>query len=136
MNSLLKSVAAGISLAVVLALAGCENQGSAEKAGRQIDQAAQQASDNAKDIGTTIGDQTEKATGYLDDATITAKIKEDIMSDPILKVLEISVTTTDGIVTLSGSVDAPPSIDRAGQIARLVKGVNSVENNLVVKGAG
>ncbi len=136
MNVLLKIVGAGISLGVILAFAGCENQGSAEQAGRQIDQAAQQAGDKAEEVGSAVVDQAEKAGEYLDDATITAKIKEDIMSDPMLKVLEISVTTTNGIVTLSGSVDAEPSIDRAGEIARLVKGVKSVENNLVVKDAG
>jgi hyperosmotically inducible periplasmic protein len=136
MNSVLKIVAAGISLGVVLALAGCDNQGPAERAGKQIDQTTQQASDKAKDLGTAVGDQIESAGEYWDDSTITAKIKEDIMSDPMLKVLDISVTTTNGIVTLSGSVDTVPSIDRAGQIAGLVKGVKSVENNLVVKGEG
>ncbi|MGH8557799.1 MAG: BON domain-containing protein [Methylococcales bacterium] len=136
MNVLLKIVAAGISIGVVLAFAGCENQGTAERAGQKIDQAAEQAGDKAKEVITAVDDQTEKAGEYLDDATITAKIKEDIMRDPMLSVLEISVTTTNGIVTLSGSVDAEPNIGRAGEIASLVKGVKSVENNLIVKGAG
>ncbi|MGR9108021.1 MAG: BON domain-containing protein [Gammaproteobacteria bacterium] len=136
MNILLKIVAAGISIGVVLAFAGCEKPGSAERVGRQIDQATQQASDKAKEVGTAVGDQTAKAGEYLDDATITAKIKEGIMSDPMLKVFEIGVTTISANVTLSGSVDVESSIDRAGAIARLVKGVKSVENNLVVKDAG
>ena len=58
------------------------------------------------------------------------------MSDSLLKVLEINVTTTNGIVTLSGVVDSKQSIDRAVEIARRVKEVQSVDNSLVVKGAG
>jgi hyperosmotically inducible protein len=113
------------SLGVGLAFAGCDQQGSAEKAGRQMDEA-----------GKAVGEGVEKAGDYLDDAAITAKIKGDILSDPLLKVLQINVTTTNGIVTLSGAVDSKESIDRAVEIARRVKEVKSVENSLVVKGAG
>ncbi len=113
------------SLGVVLTFAGCEQQGPAEKAGRQMDEA-----------GEAVGEKVEKAGEYLDDAAITAKIKADILSDPLLKVLEINVTTTNGIVTLSGVVDSKESIDRAMEIARRVKEVQSVDNSLVVKGAG
>lgn len=115
MNVLLRIVVASISLGVALPFAGCENQGPAEQAGRQIDQAAQQSGDKAKEAATAVGDKIEKAGEYLDDAAITAKIKRDIMRDPMLKSLEISVTTANGIVTLSGAVDAKPSIDRAGK---------------------
>jgi hyperosmotically inducible protein len=113
------------SLGVGLAFAGCDQQGSAEKAGRQMDEA-----------GKAVGEGVEKAGDYLDDAAITAKIKGDILSDRLLKVLQINVTTTNGIVTLSGVVDSKESIDRAVEIARRVKEVKSVENSLVVKGAG
>jgi hyperosmotically inducible periplasmic protein len=113
------------SLGVALTFAGCEQQGPAEKAGQQMDEA-----------GKAVGEKVEKAGEYLDDAAITAKVKGDILSDPLLKVLEINVTTTNGIVTLSGVVDSKQSIDRAVEIARRVKEVKSVENTLVVKGAG
>jgi hyperosmotically inducible protein len=113
------------SLGVVLTFAGCEQQGPAEKAGQQMDEA-----------GKAVGEKVEKAGEYLDDAAITAKVKGDILSDPLLKVLEINVTTTNGVVTLSGVVDSKQSIDRAVEIARRVKEVQSVDNSLVVKGAG
>jgi hyperosmotically inducible protein len=54
----------------------------------------------------------------------------------LLKVLEINVTTTNGIVTLSGVVDSKESIDRAMEIARRLKEVQSVKSSLVVMGAG
>ena len=76
------------SLGVALIFAGCDQQGSAEKAGRKMDEA-----------GKAVGEKVEKAGEYLDDAAITAKIKGDILNDPLLKVLQINVTTTNGIVT-------------------------------------
>lgn len=124
------------SLGVILTFTGCEQQGPAEKAGRQMDEAAQQATEKAKAAGKAVSEKVEKTGEYLDDAAITAKIKGDILSDPLLKVLGINVTTTNGIVTLSGVVDSNQSIDRAVEIARRVKEVQSVENSLVVKGAG
>ena len=70
----------------------------------------------------------------MDDSAITAKIKAEILSDPLLKVSQISVTTTNGVVKLSGVVDSQQSIDRAVEIVRSNRNVKSVENNLVVKG--
>jgi len=102
----------GFSLGVALTFAGCEQQGPAEKAGQQMDEAAQQATEKAKETGEAVGEKVKKAGAFLDDAGITAKIKADILSDPLLKVLEINVTTTNGIVTLSGVVDSKQSIDR------------------------
>lgn len=71
----------------------------------------------------------------MDDATITARIKAGILGDPLLKVAQINVVTTNGAVALNGVVDSRQSIDRAMEIARSVKDVKSVENNLVVKGS-
>jgi len=113
------------SLGAALTCAGCDQQGSAEKAGRKMDEA-----------GKVVSEKVEKAGEYLDDATITVKIKGEILNDPLLKVLQINVTTTNGIVTLGGVADSKQSIDRAVEIARGVKEVKSVENRLVVKGAG
>ncbi len=80
--------------------------------------------------------KVEKAGEYLDDAAITAKIKSDILSDPLLKVFGDQRDCHNGIVTLSGVVDSKQSIDRAVEIARRVKEVQSVENTLVVEEAG
>jgi hyperosmotically inducible periplasmic protein len=71
----------------------------------------------------------------MDDAATTAKIKADILSDPLLKVSQLNVITTNGVVTLSGVVDSQQSIDRAMQITQSVKGLKSIENGLTVKGS-
>jgi osmotically-inducible protein OsmY len=74
------------------------------------------------------------ATGdYMDDSVITGKIKTQLAEDHFLKSFEIGVETRKGIVQLSGFVDSKEAVDKAGQIARGVKGVKTVKNNLIVK---
>lgn len=75
----------------------------------------------------------ETAGEYVDDATVTAKVKADILKEPSLKSLQISVETMQDVVQLSGFVDKPQARIRAGEIARAVQGVRSVKNDLVVK---
>jgi hyperosmotically inducible protein len=75
----------------------------------------------------------EGAGEYVDDSVITTKVKSLLAADDFLKSFEISVETYKGIVQLSGFVDSQKAIDKAGEIARGVKGVKSVKNNLNVK---
>lgn len=70
---------------------------------------------------------------YIDDTVITTKVKTAIFDDPVLKVLQISVETRQGVVQLSGFVDSAQSVTRAGEVARGVAGVKSVKNDLIVK---
>jgi osmotically-inducible protein OsmY len=76
----------------------------------------------------------QESTGeYIDDSVITTKIKALLANDDFLKSFQISVESRKGIVLLSGFVDSQKAVDRAGEIARDVKGVVSVNNYLVVK---
>ena len=75
----------------------------------------------------------ETAGEYDDDATITTKVIAAIVDDPELKKSSVSVETFQNVVQLSGWVDSNQSINRAGNIARSVKGVSSVRNNLIVR---
>ena len=115
----------------VLGLSGCQQEGTAEKAGKAVDQAAESAGKKFEKAGEAAVEKVEKAGDYLDDSAITAKVKAEILSEPLLKVSQISVTTTNGVVKLSGTVDSQQSIDRAVELARSVKDVKSVENGLV-----
>ena len=123
-------------LSAFLGLAGCQREETAEKAGQKIDQAVEKVGQKLEDTKESLGEKAESAGEYLDDSAITAKIKAEILSDPLLTISQISVTTTNGAVQLSGVVDSQQSIDRAVEIARSNQNVKSVENNLVVKGAG
>jgi len=78
--------------------------------------------------------QKQESTGeYVDDSVITTKVKSLLANDDFLKSFQITVETYKGTVQLSGFVDSQKAIDKAGEIARSVKGVKSVKNNLNVK---
>jgi len=76
----------------------------------------------------------QSSTGeYIDDSVITTEIKAQLAKNDFLKSLEISVETRKGTVQLAGFVNSQQAADKAGEIARSVKGVQSVKNNLIVK---
>ena len=78
--------------------------------------------------------QRHESTGqYVDDTTITSKVKAAIFNEPTLKSSEINVETFKGRVQLSGFVGSSASIDRAVAVARGVGGVTSVANDMRVK---
>ncbi len=78
---------------------------------------------------------SESTGGYLDDSTITAKIKTNLAQDAKVSVMDIHVKTYKGVVDLSGFVNSESEISEAGRVAGQVSGVKSVHNNLIVKGA-
>ena len=76
----------------------------------------------------------QESTGeYIDDSVITTKVKSLLAADDFLKSFQISVETYKGTVQLSGFVGSEKAVDKAGEIARSVKGVKSVKNDLIVK---
>lgn len=77
--------------------------------------------------------QQSRIAAYLDDSTVTAKIKAELIKDAGMKGLDISVKTHAGRVILSGFVDTREQSRRAMQIASGIRGVVAVENGLVVK---
>jgi osmotically-inducible protein OsmY len=78
--------------------------------------------------------RTQEGTGeYLDDTVITTKVKAAILGEPGLKVSEINVETFKGVVQLSGFVNSREDINKAMRVARAVKGVTSVENDMQLK---
>jgi osmotically-inducible protein OsmY len=76
----------------------------------------------------------KESTGeYIDDSVITTKVKSLLAADDFLKSFQIGVKTYKGTVQLNGFVNSQKAVDKAGQIARSVKGVTSVKNDLIVK---
>jgi len=80
------------------------------------------------------GSPTTEGTGeYIDDTVITTKVKAAIFDEPTLKSAEINVETFKGTVQLSGFVNSRADINKAVEVARSVKGVKSVKNNMRLK---
>ncbi len=80
------------------------------------------------------GDQYQRSTGAsLDDKSIAAKVRSDLIGDPEVKATGVKVNVFKGDVELSGYVDSANQKEKAEQIARNVNGVNFVKNDLVVK---
>jgi len=78
--------------------------------------------------------KTQESTGgYIDDSAITSKVKTEVLENQSLKGLDVHVRTYKGVVELSGFVDTAQQAKNAGEIASHVAGVQSVQNNLVVK---
>lgn len=75
---------------------------------------------------------TESTGEYIDDATITAKVKAGILDQPTLKSFDIHVETTRGTVWLRGVAASQSSIEKAVEVARGVSGVKSVNNEMRV----
>ena len=67
------------------------------------------------------------------DARITATIKTKLAADSGLGSFSISVNTTDGVVTLSGSVTSAEHVSKAISIAMEVDGVTKVISTLQIK---
>lgn len=77
---------------------------------------------------------TKESTGeFVDDSTITTKVKAAFIHDEIVKAFDVSVETFKGTVQLSGFVDTHEQKSRAGEVARGVNGVREVKNNITVK---
>jgi hyperosmotically inducible protein len=64
------------------------------------------------------------------DAAITAKVKAAFIADSPALSQNISITTTHGVVTLSGAVANSASRDRAAELALSIEGVKHVDNDL------
>ena len=67
-----------------------------------------------------------------DDASIESQIEKILTTDPVLSQLDVSTLVENGKVTVVGSVHSPDMKQRVERAVRSVKGVSSVDNQLVV----
>lgn len=76
----------------------------------------------------------ETSGQYVDDATITTKVKSGIAQDASFKTAtQVHVETMQQVVQLSGFVDNADQKAKAAQIARSVSGVKDVKNDIVIR---
>jgi osmotically-inducible protein OsmY len=69
----------------------------------------------------------------VSDDSIYDKVRINLASDIDVKGGNLKVDVKDGVVTLAGNVESPAQRDKAAHIAKKVKGVKKVINNIEVK---
>ncbi len=84
-------------------------------------------------VGCASTAKKEGTGEYIEDSVITTKVKAAVLNEPTLKSSEINVETFKGVVQMSGFVNSKADIDKAVGLARQVKGVSSVKNDMHVK---
>ncbi len=76
--------------------------------------------------GETIGE-------HIDDASITSQVKYALFTHRSTSALKTKVTTTDGVVVITGEASNDAEKSLVGKLVQSVRGVKSVDNNMTVK---
>ena len=84
-------------------------------------------------VGCASTSSQESTGEYVTDAWITTKVKAMLVDDPMVKATEVNVETYKGAVQLSGFVSSTAARSQAVDVARAVKGVTSVKNDMRIK---
>ncbi len=69
----------------------------------------------------------------IDDAVLTGSVKSALAADARTNALRVNVETRDSVVLLAGFVNTAEARTAAGEIARGIKGVRRVDNQLAIK---
>jgi osmotically-inducible protein OsmY len=142
------------ALMVIAGLSACGEKDDGRTAGQKLDSvvtSTQQAAAEAKakaeismaKAGDAMKDATQKVqasgnktassmAGTFEDVAITASVAAGFAKDADLSAIKINVDTKNGNVTLYGPAPTSAARDCATTIAKSIKGVNSVDNKLVV----
>jgi hyperosmotically inducible periplasmic protein len=85
-------------------------------------------------LGGCAATPAHESTGqYIDDTTITSKVRTELFGSEGIWSTDMSVKTVEGVVQLSGLAKSEEDRQRAGEIARSVGGVKQVDNQIRVQ---
>ena len=85
-------------------------------------------------LGGCAATPAHESTGqYIDDSTITTKVRTELLGSEGIWSTDMSVQTIQGVVQLSGLAKSEQDRQRAGEIARSVGGVKQVDNQIRVQ---
>lgn len=91
------------------------------------------AQSGVESAGQKVDSSMNKVGNFMDDSTITAKVKAALVDHESIKSTDISVKTEQKVVTLSGFVESQAQAEAAVTVAKGVEGVNSVSDKLHVR---
>jgi osmotically-inducible protein OsmY len=83
--------------------------------------------------GCAVVRDQQSVGSYVDDATITTRVKARFADDPKVGAVAISVVTLKGTVQLSGFAKSAMERANAEAVAKEVPGVTRVINNITVR---
>lgn len=70
---------------------------------------------------------------YVDDTTITTRVKAKFAEDSVVSAMAIGVETLKGTVQLSGFAKSATERERADFLARTTPGVVTVKNDIAIR---
>lgn len=82
----------------------------------------------------TVARDQQTVGSYIDDTTLTTRIKARFAEDRTVSAMAINVETLKGVVQLSGFAKTAEERVAAERIAKSVPGVAAVRNDIVVSG--
>lgn len=91
------------------------------------------AQSGVESAGQKVDSSMNKVGNFMDDSTITAKVKAALVDHESIKSTDISVKTDQKVVTLSGFVESQTQAEEAVKVAKGVEGVTSVSDKLHVR---
>ncbi|WP_395704308.1 BON domain-containing protein [Aquabacterium sp.] len=113
------------ALIAALSMAACSRSDDGHTVGQKMDSVIADAQQKAAETKTEVKQE-------LTDAAITASVNAELAKDPTLSAMRINVDTSHGEVSLRGTAPDNAAREHATQLAAAVKGVNHVDNQLVV----
>jgi hypothetical protein len=91
------------------------------------------ARDRLGQLDKQAGRVVQKVNAYVSEAELSGKIKSKMALDELVRARTIDVSTTKGVVTLTGTVRSVAERDQALRLARDTAGVTQVVDRLVVQ---
>lgn len=84
--------------------------------------------------GCAVARDQQTVGSYVDDATLTTRIKAKFAADATVSAMSINVETLKGVVQLSGFAKTGDERAAAERLARATSGVVDVRNDIIVRG--
>lgn len=84
-------------------------------------------------VGCAVTREQSTVGQYVDDTTITTRVKAKFAEDKTVSAMSIGVETLRGVVQLSGFAKSESERVQAGELARTTPGVTAVRNDIVLR---
>ena len=84
-------------------------------------------------VGCAVTRDQSTIGEYVDDSTVTTRVKAKFAEDPTVSAMSISVETLKGTVQLSGFAKSVTERNQAEMLARRTPGAKRVQNDIVVR---